>query len=106
MYVYACARANVVYRGLECAQCPGGGRVPSLLDVPGVSAAGWTAAHLYKGSGSTDRDRQSLQNRLTAFLKTIFDKIKALKDSKHFLSPLNEVSFGGMYCSKDRLGLE
>ena len=100
--VYVCARANVVYRGLECAQCPGGGRVPSLLDVPGVSAAGWTAAHLYKGSGSTDRDRQSLQNRLlTAFLKTIFDKIKALKDSKHFLSPLNEVSFE---CTAVRIG--
>ena len=90
--MYVCSRTNVVYRGLEGAQCAGGGRVPSLLDLPGVSAAGWTAAHLYKGSGSTDRDRQSLQNRLTAFLRAIFDKIKALKDSKHFLSPLSEVS--------------
>ena len=90
-HICVCVRAGVVYRGLESAQCPGGGRVPSLLDLPGVSAAGWTAAHLYKGSGSTDRDRQSLQNRLTTFLRAIFDKVRALKDSRHFLAPLSEV---------------
>ena len=53
-----------------------------------MCAAGWTAAHLYKGA--TDRDRQSAQNKLTAFLKAVFEKVRLLKDAKLFSRSLNE----------------
>lgn len=58
---------------------------PSLLEVPGVAAAGWTSAQLYRGA--TDRDRHSAQNKLTAFLKALLDRVRAFKEAALFAQP-------------------
>jgi len=79
-------QSDVLHSGLDTLLAQSGGRIPSLLEVPGVAVAGWTSSHLYRGA--TDRDRNSAQNKLTGFLKALLDKVRGFREAPLFLQPL------------------
>jgi len=85
-------RSDVLHSGLDTLLAQSGGRIPSLLEVPGVAVAGWTSSHLYRGA--TDRDRNSAQNKLTGFLKALLDKVRGFREAPLFLQPLPQSEVG------------
>lgn len=80
-FIYDCIQKNSVaevYPGLDLFR--NGGKFQSILDVPGVTSAGWSNQRIYKGS--TERDRNSAMQKFAALLKTIVEKIKQSGISK------------------------
>lgn len=80
-FIYDCIQKNSVaevYPGLDLFR--NGGRLQSVLDIPGVSSAGWTSQRIYRGS--TERDRNSAIQKLAALMKMIVEKIKQCGISK------------------------
>ena len=74
-FIYDCIQKNSVaevYPGLDLFR--NGGKLQSVLDIPGVTSAGWTNQRIYRGS--TERDRNSAIQKFAALLKTIVEKIK------------------------------
>ena len=77
--------SHVTYGGLELFQ--GGSTMPSVLDVPGVMEAGWTALQAYKGA--TERDRNNAQSKLNQAMQV---QVNALLKSEHawpFANPVD-----------------
>jgi hypothetical protein len=61
--------------------------MPSVLDVPGVIEAGWTALQAYKGA--TERDRNNAQSKLNQAMQV---QVNALLKSEHawpFANPVD-----------------
>lgn len=79
------SQSGTVHKGLEVmAQ---GTRLSSVLEVPGVQAAGWTAHNVYKGA--TERDRNISHSKLSAHLKTLLDRIFSSAHSWPFENPVS-----------------
>lgn len=57
-----------------------GERLQNLISIPGVVEAGWSAFHLYPGT--TERDRNAAQSKLTAFLKSLMEAIRLSSEYK------------------------
>ena len=62
------SQSGTVYRGLELFQK--GKRLHSALEAPGVTAAGWTTQHVYRGA--TLRDHENAQVNETTYNQTTF----------------------------------
>ena len=74
------SKANISYPGLDIFR--NGKRVNSLAEVPGVLEAGWSERLLYKGT--SERDRNMLQSKLTVNIKTILEKIRSSNNAWPF----------------------
>jgi histone acetyltransferase len=80
------SQSGKVYPGLEIFSQ--GGRLQSVLEAPGVTAAGWTAHNVFKGT--TERDRNINHSKLSAHLKTLLDKIYSSAHSWPFEHPVSK----------------
>jgi hypothetical protein len=58
------------------------------MNIHGISA-GWTQQHVFKGS--TERDRNALQARLSFQLKQFLEKIRTNDHAWPFLEPVSAV---------------
>ena len=65
------SQSDQIYSGLELFNK--GGRLPSLLDVPGVQVAGWNQQHIFEGK--TERDRGAALAKLQGTLKSLLEKV-------------------------------
>ena len=81
-------RNDVIYPGLQLFK--EGKRLQSVLDVPGVALGGWTNYNLYKGS--SERDRNLTQTKLTTQLRALLDRIRSSDFAWPFVSPVKDVS--------------
>ena len=80
------SQSGKVYPGLEIfAQ---GARLQSVMEAPGVAAAGWTAHNVFKGA--TERDRNINHSKLSAHLKSLLDKIYSSAHSWPFEHPVSK----------------
>lgn len=92
-YIYQRIRerseSDAIYPGLEIFR--EGKRLASLADAPGVLLAGWTANQIYKGS--TERDRNNTQSKLTVALASSLDRIKSSSCKWAFEKPVSARDF-------------
>ena len=86
MQLAARSQSNKSYPGLELFKQ--GKRLTSVLEAPGVAAAGWTNQHLYKGA--TERDRNMALSKLTSTLTSLINKIKLSPFATDFLGPVSD----------------
>ncbi len=59
-----------------------------MLTLCLCSSAGWTSYHVYKGS--TERDRNVAQTKLSTQLKSLLDKVRASEYSWPFVGPVSQ----------------
>ena len=79
------SQSGTVHKGLE--MMSQGVRLQSVLEVPGVQAAGWNAHNVFRGA--TERDRNISHSKLSAHLKTMLDKIYSSGHSWPFENPVS-----------------